>query len=630
MKKMILLAAGIACLAACTEKDLMEPKQASSVLTIEAVNAVATRSSLDADAKTVLWNVAEKIGVFYGNTPLGSFTSSNEAPASRATFSNDSAIATNVTTGETFYAVYPYEASATCSAGSITMPVNLKNQLGKANTFADKSFPSAGTSTTTSMVFKNICGGVKFKLSASDVRAVTFTAAESSAQIAADEITFGFTGDVPVVSAVNGGTHSITMTLPDGETFTPGTYYYMAALPAVLAGGFTMTFETGTKKGTRTCTNNVEIERSVFGDLGVADEGVSYIDSSIIDLSENGTANCYIVTAPGNYRFKTVQGNTDEPTEEVELAEVLWETFNTGVAPQEGDLIQDVQYADNYISFKFTGLLGNAVIAGKDASGTIVWSWHIWCSPVAANDMLQTYSFRQVGEWGTEATFMDRNLGAISGTPGEVGFLGLMYQWGRKDPFQGASSIEHESMAAISTVRPAAVVSSPTTGTIEYSIHNPMQYITMNANNGDWLWGEVGEGVYADTERWGGNHWGMPKSKYDPCPPGYKVPFSNGWGQWIFAMGTVTMTEPDLYDPETHCMDLTDVMNCETPVYIPFTGFMWGDRMGLLGTGRQTLLSSTASFFNNALYLDCRNNGYISAHTNNPKTNGCPVRCVKE
>ena len=50
MKKMILLAAGIACLAACTEKDLMEPKQASSVLTIEAVNAVATRSSLDADA----------------------------------------------------------------------------------------------------------------------------------------------------------------------------------------------------------------------------------------------------------------------------------------------------------------------------------------------------------------------------------------------------------------------------------------------------------------------------------------------------------------------------------------------------------------------------------------------------
>ena len=35
---------------------------------------------------------------------------------------------------------------------------------------------------------------------------------------------------------------------------------------------------------------------------------------------------------------------------------------------------------------------------------------------------------------------MDRNLGATSATPGNVGSLGLLYQWGRKDPFLGSSS----------------------------------------------------------------------------------------------------------------------------------------------------------------------------------------------
>ena len=35
---------------------------------------------------------------------------------------------------------------------------------------------------------------------------------------------------------------------------------------------------------------------------------------------------------------------------------------------------------------------------------------------------------------------MDRNMGAISASPGNIGALGLLYQWGRKDPFLGSSS----------------------------------------------------------------------------------------------------------------------------------------------------------------------------------------------
>ncbi len=36
--------------------------------------------------------------------------------------------------------------------------------------------------------------------------------------------------------------------------------------------------------------------------------------------------------------------------------------------------------------------------------------------------------------------WMDRNLGALNNTPGDVANRGLFYQWGRKDPFLPSSA----------------------------------------------------------------------------------------------------------------------------------------------------------------------------------------------
>lgn len=633
MKKLLFFAAGIVCLAACAERDAVEIVFSPAHLTIDAVNAAATRSSLDTDAKSVLWNVSEQIAVFYGNNALGSFTSSNESPSNQAVFVSDAVVETDVTTGNTFYGVYPYSSSASCSDGAITMPVDLKTQQGKAGSFGDKAFPSAASSASTKMTFKNLCGGVKFKVSATDVKTVTFTAASTSATIAADEVTFSFVDGLPVVNSVSGGSNSISLTLADGASFLPDTYYYITALPVELKGGFTMTFETATQVGSRTSTNDAVIERSVFGDLGVADDGVQYISSDVKNLSESATANCYIVVNPGMYKFSTMKGNSSVSVGDVKTAELLWETFNNDIKPNVGDIIQNVSYADGFITFKYTGTLGNAVIAAKDASGVILWSWHIWCSPVEAAEMEQVLAYRSAdpNQWGVSTTVMDRNLGAISGTPGDVGFLGLMYQWGRKDPFPGAESIRSNELAKISVDRPEDIVSTSETGTIEYSIQNPMQFIARNHNNWDWFWTE--SGVYSDASRWGGNTWGNPKSRYDPCPPGYKVSFSNGKGEWICAMGGTSWPTEDALeyvDPTTLCIDATDILNASSPCYLPFAGFSFEDYYKLLGVGSQSLIATASSAYNDGLFLDFRNTGYFNAHTRNPKSNAYPVRCVKE
>ena len=624
----LLAATGMLAVSCVAEKAEPAPVELPGADEVSAAMEVPGTKTYTEDL-LVLWSEGDLLTVFPGKNVNSKYVLKSEPGKTFGTFTKvNGSLVGDPLPG--YAAVYPYADDVTIDKdGTFTVT------LPKEQTYAEDSFgPGANTMVSWSgngyLPFQNVGGFFVMALTGNaKVNSIEFIGGDQEVLAGKAKISMGDNEEEegPVVTFDESATDtSIILTCPEPvqlDPETPTNFWIVVPAASYEKGVYVkITYEGDQVLQVGTAEETVEIARNQVYRMETLDITVP------VNLSEEGTANCYVVAAPGWYRFKAVQGNTEDTVGEVASAEVLWETFNTDVAPEAGDLVKDVAVMGDYISFVYTGELGNAVIAAKDAEGTILWSWHVWCSPVEVNDMLQTYKFRNVGSWGTEATFMDRNLGAISGTPGEVGFLGLMYQWGRKDPFQGASSIEYEVLAAISTERPAAVVSTSTTGTIEYATQNPMQYITMNANNNDWMWAEPG--VYADTQRWGGNNWGRPKAKYDPCPAGYKVPFSNGWGHWIFAMGTVSVTDPDLYDPETHCMDVTELMNCDTPVYIPFTGFMWGDRFGLLGTGRQTLLSSTSSFYNNALYLDCRNNGYVSAHTNNPKTNGCPVRCVKE
>ena len=100
--------------------------------------------------------------------------------------------------------------------------------------------------------------------------------------------------------------------------------------------------------------------------------------SSATDLSESASANCYIVSSEGNYKFKTVQGNSRSSVRDVASVAVIWESFGTDVTPERKDLIAGVCYFNGYIGFQTTGFKeGNALIATKDAQGNILWSWHI-------------------------------------------------------------------------------------------------------------------------------------------------------------------------------------------------------------------------------------------------------------
>ncbi len=231
------------------------------------------------------------------------------------------------------------------------------------------------------------------------------------------------------------------------------------------------------------------------------------------------TANCYIVSEAGTYQIMPVRGNGNSYIGGIASAEVLWESYGVDEAPKKGALIAEVSYNERTISFSTTSssLRGNAVIAAKDREGNILWSWHIWLTDKPAD---QVYN-------NDAGTMMDRNLGATSTLPGDVGALGLLYQWGRKDPFLGSSSISENTRAkSVNSVSWATTSSTEANGTIAYAIANPTTFIMYNDNNNDWCYS-------SDDSRWQ-----SAKTVYDPCPAGYRVPDGGAESVWAKAFGT--------------------------------------------------------------------------------------------
>lgn len=297
------------------------------------------------------------------------------------------------------------------------------------------------------------------------------------------------------------------------------------------------------------------------------------------DLSVYGTSNCYIVTYAGTHSFDcTVKGNSQESVGVPSSVEVLWETDNTSTAISVGDIIHDARLIENSrVTFEATGTPGNALIAVKDASGVILWSWHIWSTDYDPEETAQTYQ--------SGAVMMDRNLGALNVKKGDVLSWGLFYQQGRKDPFVGCGDIAARTFAATA---PSNVIEFSSGGGDDFVIHNPCK--VTNGYNVVW------------TDE---------KNQNDPCPPGWKVPsasayecFSDGGGvtsssSMIFSY---PLSSPDAYFPLTGDTEMGQ-QNLRSP---GTTSYMWTSHMG---------------------YAYSIHNGYETSRSQYDEN---PVRCMKE
>ena len=284
-----------------------------------------------------------------------------------------------------------------------------------------------------------------------------------------------------------------------------------------------------------------------------------YVGDVYTDLSETEAANCYLVPAAGMYKFKaTVKGNgaadlsgisKDTDPADISTASLVWATFNTAVAPVDGELIKDIKYSNGYVYFSTgdTYKEGNALIAIKDASDKILWSWHLWFETDNLVSLAQTYPT-------SGYVVMDRNLGALTNCYAADNALdfGFAYQHGRKDPFMmTASRTSHTQLGVLGTY-----TSSDGSSTVASSIERPT--------------------VVFGTDSWGGNSdlWSAAsKTIFDPCPPGWHIaPGNLVSGQWSL------FTIPDNDWSTYHGLMFNGV------AWYPATGDRWGASHNNTGT----------------------------------------------
>ncbi|MGH1520355.1 T9SS type A sorting domain-containing protein [Chryseobacterium sp. JK1] len=230
---------------------------------------------------------------------------------------------------------------------------------------------------------------------------------------------------------------------------------------------------------------------------------------------------------------------------------------------------------------------GNAVIAFR-VDGEIYWSWHIWVTDDPSNGSSYK-SFSNLKRMRSDGTtevipdsdwkWMDRNLGALSPSITSSDWnrnIGLLYQWGRKDPIpplvtrgndfyevsgsigrvrhRGAKNMTNA--ASIDDLRKFILLSNAEiTSNIRLSVKNPLSliYINKNDNSGqayynnnvnlpvNWFGRSTSlpDNRLSELNLWSDNAQGKietaynndtsakpyrDKSSYDPCPNGWRIP----------------------------------------------------------------------------------------------------------
>ena len=322
--------------------------------------------------------------------------------------------------------------------------------------------------------------------------------------------------------------------------------------------------------------------------------------SSTHTLTTAQSANCYVVNAPGWYKIPLYYGNSLNNTagygtatfqnhegtqinnqnrnfsSSVSSGKLLWQDEYALITPTSISKTSDGQYLKFYVSPDAIAQ-GNAVIAALNSNDQILWSWHIWVTNMDLTKRVNVlsgenrdtnYPFmtQPVGyckastlsypqrdfivtiQQGTSCKLAAARISQKSGTTLSVAQNCTFYQWGRKDPFPGASSNDKTNSVQKPCYKAdgSDFVYEKKGGNTEDgkqsmagSILNPTTfYYSLTTNSwasqyNDWCsttyndnWSKISNTIVSEGD-WNDDN--ITKTVYDPCPIGFKMPGCNAF-----------------------------------------------------------------------------------------------------
>lgn len=355
---------------------------------------------------------------------------------------------------------------------------------------------------------------------------------------------------------------------------------------------------------------------------------------SIVEITTTaGAANCHVVKPGGTLTIKAVKGNSTTALE-FDNATLVWQDaigLVSSVSGNGSEGVVVVRLAD--------GKEGNAVVAARDGD-RIVWSWHVWVTDYDPE--------ADIFEWtdanGITYKYMDRNLGALSAEKYSKESLGLMYQWGRKDPFPGGDDVESQIQKRIYDINGNQIYmkieerptyNDNTSTNLQLAIEHPDVFYGAPSSSWpvvDWL---TDKAALQNNDLWGGKT--NAKTVYDPCPEGWRIPAAgNGWGFRTEYKKKGSLNDDGEYDESYPWFQ--DYDKCIGFRYKTKAGKeYWFPLVGKLDPNNGTLQSvggsgyyNTCTDNSNTVFYECLAWGNPASESMLNRTHGAATRCIKE
>lgn len=474
---------------------------------------------------------------------------------------------------------------------------------------------------------------VKVSLTASDTHKRSLTKSVSVKVNASEPLTITVLGEPASMAVKAGGSFSLS-------------YKVLNLAPAKITGTPTVEVSSGWSTEVSVSEDIIKVKYNAPASIGQTLEikisatddhnrKVEYSGSlSIVEITTTaGAANCHIVKPGGTLTIKAVKGNSTTALE-FDNASLVWQDaigLVSSVSGNGSEGVVVVRLAD--------GKEGNAVVAARDGD-RIVWSWHVWVTDYDPE--------ADIFEWtdanGVTYRYMDRNLGALSAEKYSKESLGLMYQWGRKDPFPGGDDVESQIQKRIYDINGNQIYmkieerptyNDNTSTNLQLAIEHPDVFYGAPSSSWpvvDWL---TDKAALQNNDLWGGKT--NAKTVYDPCPEGWRIPAAgNGWGFRTEYKKKGSLNDDGEYDESYPWFQ--DYDKCIGFRYKTKAGKeYWFPLVGKLDPNNGTLQSvggsgyyNTCTDNSNTVFYECLAWGNPASESMLNRTHGAATRCIKE
>lgn len=213
---------------ACTKENPTTPSEGTFSATLE--TPVATRTQLGDDGVSVVWRANDEINIFAGNK--------NEKYTTTSSGTTSASFTGNAVSADTYYALYPYSATAQINDGKITTTLPSAQTANKGN-IGNKMNLAVACSNSSALEFKNVGALIKFEIKTRNVGEVILKG--NNNEDIAGTVSIEWNEGSPVYTVVEGA-KEISLKPYGNKVFEIGAYHFVV-LPQTFEKGITITMK---------------------------------------------------------------------------------------------------------------------------------------------------------------------------------------------------------------------------------------------------------------------------------------------------------------------------------------------------------------------------------------------------